>query len=114
MDLDSGILVTADNENADLVMEYAHVPIDGTISYYVKGLNSGHIDEIETNTLNYEYCENMLVSLVDRNDPGILNVHDGAIACVMTTEGRIALTRVDNIYPLDTQSVGFSFVVLRK
>jgi hypothetical protein len=114
MDLDTGILVSVDNESADLVMEYAHAPIDGTISYYVKGLNSGHIDEIETNTLSYEYCENVLASLVDRNDSGILNVHDGAIACVMTTEGHIAIIRVEKIYPLDTQSVEFSFAVLRE
>jgi hypothetical protein len=94
-------------------MEYAHVPIDGTISYYVIGLNKGHIDEIATNTLSYGYCKNLLVSL-NRNDSGILAVHDGAIACMMTMEDRIAVIRVEKIYALETQAVEFSFAVLRK
>ena len=113
IDLDRGILVSVDNESADIVMEYAHVPIDGTISYYVIGLNKGHIDEIATNTLSYGYCKNLLVSL-NRNDSGILAVHDGAIACMMTMEDRIAVIRVEKIYALETQAVEFSFAVLRK
>jgi hypothetical protein len=113
MDFDEGILVSVEDKNADIVMEYAPVPVDGTISYYVMGLNNGHIDEIKTNSLSYDYCEHVLL-LLDKNDPGVLVIHDGALACVMTTENQIALIRVENIYPLDTQSVGFSFAVLRK
>jgi len=113
MDLDTGILLLDDNESADIVMEYAHVPIDGTISYYVMGLNSAHIDEIESNALSYEHCENVLASLVNRKDSGVLIVHDGSIACVMTTEDQIAVIRVEKIYPIDTQSVAFSFAILR-
>ena len=110
MDLDKGTLVSVDNEGSDIVMEYAHVPVDGTISYYVMGLNNAHIDEIATNVLNYEYCEDILLG---RNDPGVLNVHDGAIACVLTSEGKMALIRAEHIYPLDTQGVEFSFAVLK-
>ncbi len=112
MDLDIGSLVSVDNKSADIVLEYAHVPIDGTISYFVMGLNNAYIDERATDVLNYKYCKNVLLSL-DEDDPGVLNVHEGAIACIMTTENQIALIRVENIYPLDTQSVEFSFAILK-
>ncbi|MEW6086536.1 MAG: hypothetical protein AB1607_18270 [Chloroflexota bacterium] len=92
-------------------MEYAHVPVDGTISYYVMGLNNAQIEQVETNSLSYEYCENRLS--LDKNDPGVLIVQDGAIACVMTTKGQIVIIRVENIYPLNTEGVEFSFAVLK-
>ncbi len=110
MDLDKGTLVSVDDKSSDISMEYAHVPIDGTISYYVHGLNDAHIDEIDTNILNYEYCKDILLGL---NDPGVLIVHEGAIACVLTTEGKMTLIRVEHIYPLNTQGVEFSFAILK-
>jgi hypothetical protein len=113
IDLDNGTLVSNDNETADMVLEYAHVPVDGTISYDVQGLNDGHIVEAKTNSLSYEYCKNALLSM-DENDPGIFDIDNGTIACVMTTEDRIAVIRVENIFPLDMKSVEFSFAVLKK
>jgi len=111
MDLDLGNLVSMDDKGGDISMDYSHPDLEGLTFYGVSGLNSAHIDEIETSTLNYEYCETLLQ---DKNNPGVLVVHEGAIACVLTTEGQIALIRVENIYPLDTQGVEFSFVVLKE
>jgi hypothetical protein len=113
IDLDTGILVSADDPSGDLSMEYAHPGLNGEISYGVLGLNSAHIDEAETNGLSYAYCENIL-KLLDTSDPGVLNVHEKAVACVITTEHQIAIVRVENIYPLDTQAVEFSYAILKK
>ena len=111
MDLDRGTLVSADNLNGDIAMAYRK-GLDVSY-YYVIGLNNAHIDEIETTALSYSHCESLLQSL-EKEDPGILIVHKGAIACVMTTEGRIALVRVEHIYPLNTQGVEFSYAILKK
>ncbi len=111
MDLDRGALVSANDVDGDIAMAYRK-GLDRSY-YYVIGLNNAHIDEIDTNALSYSYCESLLQSL-DKGDPGVLIVHEGAIACVLTTEGQIALIRVEHIYPLNTQAVEFSFVVLRK
>jgi hypothetical protein len=37
----------------------------------------------------------------------------GDIACVKTTEGQLALIRVEKIYPAITLSAEFSFAILR-
>ena len=42
-----------------------------------------------------------------------MGVEEGAIACIRTTEGTLALIRVERIYPSNTLSAEFSFVILR-
>lgn len=111
MDLDMGKLVSTVDTSGDLSMDYSHPDLNGETFYGVTGLNNAHIDEIETNSLNYEYCENLLQN---KKNPGVLIVQDGAIACVRTTDGQIAIIRVESIFPLNTQGVEFSFAVLKK
>lgn len=111
MDIDAGTLVSVDNKNGDIAMDYAHLGVDGSPSYFVRGLNGAQIDEVTTDTLSYEYCKNLL-SQMDNGESGVLNVDKGTIACIMTTEQQIALIRVENIFPLETQSVEFSFSIL--
>ncbi len=117
MDLDTGSFVSKDDERADIVMQNTSVPL----SHGVSGLNNAYINDAYVNeayanhsganNLSYEYCENMLRN---NTDLGGIFVEEGVIACVRTTEGKIALIRVEKIYPPGTTSVEFSFVVLRK
>jgi hypothetical protein len=113
MDVDQGILVSAEDTNGDIAMAMAHQGLDGITRYYVIGFNNAQIDEIDINNLSYSHCESQLKRLGSTSS-GILNVHEGAVACVKTTENQIALIRVENIYPPETQGVGFSFAVLKK
>lgn len=113
IDLDTGNFVSKDDERADIVMQNGHVTLDGEPPpYLVHSLNSAQMDGVTPAFLNYEYCEQALISLL--NNRGVLIVNNGSIACIKTTEGQIALVRVENIYPLDTTSVEFSFAILRK
>jgi hypothetical protein len=117
MDLDTGSFVSKDDERADIVMENA--PGGEEPAYGVVGRNNAYINDAYVlekyanhsgaNRLSYEYCENMLR---DQTDPGGFLVAEGVIACVKTTEGKIALIRVEKIYPPIILSVEFSFVIL--
>ena len=102
--------MSTDDKNGDFAMDYTHPDLDGNASYALRALNNAHIDEIDINNLNYNKCESILMSM---NKPGVVHVRDGAITCVLTTEGQIALIRVENIFPLDTQGVEFSFAILK-
>lgn len=113
MDIDQGTLVSAEDINGDIAMAMAHQGLDGITRYYVIGFNKAQIDEIDINNVSYSQCESQL-RLLGTTSPGVLNVHEGAVACVKTTENQIALIRVENIYPPETQGVGFSFAVLKK
>jgi hypothetical protein len=118
MDLDTGSFVSKDDERADIVMENA--PGGEEPAYGVVGRSNAHINDAYVleryanhsgaNHLSYEYCENMLL---DQTDSGGFLVAEGVIACVKTTEGKIALIRVEKIYPPTILSVEFSFVILR-
>jgi hypothetical protein len=113
IDLDTGSFVSKDDEWADVVLQNGHVTLDGEPPpYLVHSLNDAQIDEVTTAVLNYEYCEQDLLSLLNNNQ-SVLIVNNGSIACIKTAEGQIALVRVESIYPLDTTSVEFSFAILR-
>ncbi len=118
MDLDTGSFVSKDDERADIVMENA---LGGEEpSYSLVGWNNAYINgayvlekyanHSGANHLSYAYCENMLR---DMTEQGVFLVEEGAIACVKTTEGKIALIRVEKIYPPTILSVEFSFAILR-
>jgi hypothetical protein len=62
------------------------------------------------NHLSSAYCEDKVQG---RTDKGAINVEKGAIACIRTTEGKIALIRVEKIYPSNTLSAEFSFAIFR-
>jgi hypothetical protein len=111
IDLDTGKLVLPDDKSGDIAMDYTHPDLNGETSYFVYGLNNAHIDETDTSNLTYSNCEKLLLN---QEDPGSFNVHEGGIACVMTTEGKMAVIRVEHLYPSITQSVEFSFAVLKK
>lgn len=118
MDLDTGSFVSKDDERADIVMKNA--PGGEEPAYGVVGRNNAYINDAYVlekyanhsgaNSLSYQYCENMLR---DQTDPGGFPAAEGAIACVKTTEGKIALIRVEKIYPPTVLSVEFSFAILR-
>lgn len=114
MDLDTGSLLSKDDERADVVMQNGPGRIDGAeASYVVYGLNSAQVNGVTTDAINYEYCEQDLLSWSKKNIQTVLLVNDGSIACVKTTEGEIALIRVEKIYPPNILSVEFSFAILR-
>jgi hypothetical protein len=118
MDLDTGIFMSKDDKRADIVMQ--NVPGGEEPAYAIVGRNNAYINDAYVlekyanhsgvNNLSYEHCENMLR---DQTDPGGFIVAEGAIACVKTTEGKIALIRVERIYPPNILSVEFSFAILR-
>ncbi len=114
MDLDTGSFVPKDDEKADIVMQNGHATIDGTPPpFSVHSLNTAQIDGVTTDALTYEYCEQDLLSLLNHKIQSVLIVHDGSIGCIKTTEGKIALIRVEKIYPPNILSVEFSFAILR-
>jgi hypothetical protein len=120
MDLDTGSLVSTDDERADIAMGSVPWGRDENPSYGVNGWNNAYINDAYVlekyanhsgaNNLSYEYCENLLRGMTDA---GGMVVEEGKIACVRTTEGKIALIRVEKIYPPITLSVEFSFAILR-
>jgi hypothetical protein len=114
IDLDTGNFVSKDDSKADIIMQNGHITADGSPPpFSVHSLNTAQLDHVTTDALNHEYCEQDLQSLSNNTIQGVLIVRDKSIACVKTTEGRIALIRVEQIYPPKTSSVEFSFVILR-
>ncbi len=111
MDLDAGTFVSLDEKSGDIAMDYTHPDLNGDASYFVHGLNNAHIDDIDTVSLTYNDCEKIVM---DVKDSGSFSVHEGKIACAMTTEGKLAIIRVELIYPSNTQGVEFSFAILKK
>ena len=120
MDLDTGSFVSRDDERGDIAMQSAPWSRAGEPSYSVVRLNNAYINDAYVlekyanhsgaNHLSYEYCENMLR---DKTNPSAIPIEEGIITCVKTTEGMIALLRVEKIYPPNTLSVEFSFAILR-
>lgn len=120
MDLDTGTLVSTDNEKGDIVIQSNRSWTSENPTYIVVSWNNAYMNDayvIETyanhsgaNNLSYEYCENMLQN---QTDFGVMGSEVDGIACVKTTESQIALLRVDKIYPAITLSVEFSFVILK-
>jgi hypothetical protein len=120
MDLDTGSLVSTDNAKGDIVIQSNRSWTSENPTYIVVSWNNAYMNDAyvtETyanhsgaNSLSYEYCENMLQ---DQTDFGVMGSEVGGIACVKTTEGQIALIRVEKIYPAVTLSVEFSFAILR-
>ncbi len=120
MDLDTGSFVSTDDERGDIVMFSGRFWTTEKPSYGIGGwsnayLNSAYVLEkyanhSGANHLSYAYCENKLRG---KTGQGGMSVEEGAIACIKTTEGKIALLRVEKIYPAITLSVEFSFAILR-
>ncbi len=118
MDLDTGSFVPKDDERADIVMENApggEEPCYGVIGLHNAYINDAYVLEKYANHeganhLSYEYCETILR---DQTNPSAIMVEVEKIACVRTTEGQIALLRVEKIYPHPILSVEFSFAILR-
>lgn len=121
MDLDAGNLVPSDDENGDIVLgspgggDNPTYGLFGRNNAYVQNayVNEAWANHPGANNLSYEYCENNLQSQTDHGGIYVGN-YIGDIACVKTTEGQIALIRVEKIYPATTLSVEFSFAILRK
>lgn len=120
IDLDTGSLVSTDDERGDIVMFTTRSWTEQNPSYGISSRNKAYLENayvIETyanhsgaNNLSYEYCENKLRG---QTDQGGMRVEVDGIACVKTTEGQIALLRIEKIYPAMTLSVEFSFAILR-
>lgn len=111
MDLDTGTLVALEDKDGDIAMDYTHPDLNGEALYFVHDLNNAHIDDLDSANLTYDNCEKLVADL---NGPGSVRVQEGRISCVMTTEGRLAVIRVERIYPSNTQSVEFSFAILKR
>ena len=120
MDLDTGSLVSTDDPGGDIVMFNGRWGTDEKPDYAVLNRNNAYLTDAYVlekypnhsgaNHLSSAYCENMVRG---KTNTGAINVEAGEIACIRTTEGRIALIRVERIYPSNTLSAEFSFVLLR-
>jgi len=120
MDLDTGNLVSTDDEGGDIVMFNGRwgtieKPDYGVADWNNAYLNSAYVLEkyanhSGANHLSSAYCEDMVQG---KTHSSAINVEEGEIACVRTTEGKIALIRVEKIYPGVTLSAEFSFAILR-
>ncbi len=120
MDLDRGSLVSTDDTGGDIVMFNGRWGTDEKPDYSVSNWNNAYLSDAYVlekyanhsgaNHLSSAYCENMVQG---KTDTSAINVEEGAIACIRTTEGKIALIRVERIYPSNTLSVEFSFAILR-
>ena len=120
MDLDKGSLVPTDDPGGDIVMFNGRwgteeKPDYAVINWSTAYLNSAYVLEkypnhAGANHLSSAYCEDMVQG---RTNKSAINVEEGAIACIRTTEGKIALIRVERVYPSNTLSAEFSFVILR-
>jgi hypothetical protein len=119
MDLDTGVLVSADDPRGDIVMFNGRFGTSEKPDYGLSGQNNAYLEDAlvlenyanhsGVNNLSSEYCENMVQGMTDTR---VINVEEGAIACIRTTEGRVALIRVEKIYPANTLSAEFSFTLL--
>jgi hypothetical protein len=121
MDLDTGSLVSTDDERGDIILGSpgggGENPTYGVFGWNKAYIKNAYVNEAWPNhsgvdKLSYEYCEN---GLQNQSEQGGMYVgqYVGDIACVKTTEGKIALIRVEKIYPAITLSVEFSFAILR-
>jgi hypothetical protein len=114
MDLDTGDFVSKDDEKADIVMQNGPGSVNGALpSFVVYGLNGAQVDGVTIDAISYEYCQQDLLSSFKKNIQTVLLVNNRSVACVKTTEGDIALVRVEEIYPPNILSVEFSFAILR-
>ena len=87
---------------------------DGTLHMLkIHTINEAYSAHEGANKISYEYCENALQNQTDQGGMYVGEQFIGDIACVKTTEGQIALLRVEKIYPAVTLSVEFSFAILR-
>lgn len=120
MDLDTGSLVSSDDPRGDIVMFNGRFGTSEKPDYGIANRNNAYLNNayvLETyanhsgvNHLSSAYCEDMVQGKIDTS---AINVEEGVIACVRTTEGKIALIRVERIYPSNTLSAEFSFAILR-
>ncbi len=120
MDLDTGGLVSTDDEKGDIVIQSARSWTSENPTYVVVSWKNAYMNDAYvigtyanhsgSNNLSFEYCENMLRN---QTDMGGMRSEIDKIACVRTTEGQIALLRVEKIYPAVTLSVEFSYAILR-
>jgi hypothetical protein len=120
MDLDTGSLVSTEDEKSDIAMGSVPWATNENPVYGVNGRNNAYLEDAYVlekyanhsgaNNLSYVYCENLLQG---KTGPGGFVAEEGGVACVKTTEGAIALIRVEKIYPAVTLSVEFSFAILR-
>lgn len=122
MDLDTGNLVSSDDKSGDIVLgspggggENPTYGVLGRNNSYVQSayVNEAWPNHSGANKLSYEYCKSRLRNQTDHGGMYIGEQIVGDIACVKTTEGQIALLRVEKIYPAITLSVEFSFAILR-
>jgi len=119
MDLDTGRLVPTDDPGGDIVMFSGRWGTEEKPDYAVTNwstayLNNAYVLEkypnhAGANHLSSAYCEDMVQGKTDKR---AINVEEGAIACIRTTEGKIALIQVEKIYPSNTLSAEFSFAIL--
>jgi hypothetical protein len=111
MDLDNGTLISSDDPDADILLGASQSTLDGTISYYAAAINNAKIDEIESSSITYELCKDIVLSL---SRPGIFIVDEGALACVLTTQKQIVLVRAESVDTFGGETVEFSFAILRE
>ena len=110
MDIDSGNLVASDDESADFEMMYSHPDLDGRTYYFIYGLNNSTLDGIDTSEISYERCVELTSN---REDSGAFIIEENGIACIQTTNGNMALIRVEKINPENSESVSFSYVLIK-
>jgi len=120
MDLDTGSLVSTDDPRGDIVMFNGRWGTEEKPDYGVANRNNAYLNDAYVlekyanhagaNHLSSAYCEDMVQGKTDKR---AINVEEGAIACIRTTEGKIALIRVERIYPSKTLSAEFSYAILR-
>ncbi len=112
-DLDTGSFVTEEDPQGDIQLLRDKAALASDSFYYLYGVNGALIEETGMGTaITYKSCESMSLATIP---PVVFFIKtEGAIACVMTTNNQVALIRVEHIYPQETDSIEFSFVILRK
>lgn len=111
-DLDTGSLVTSEDPSGDIQLLRDKAALASEPFYYLYGVNGAVIEEIGTSSITSKSCENLSLLAIP---PVVFFVNtEGAIACVLTTNHQVALIRVEHIYPLDTDSIEFSFAILKR
>ena len=91
-------------------MMYSHPDLDGRTYYFIYGLNNSTLDGIDPSEISYERCVELTSN---REDSGAFIIEENGIACIQTTNGNMALIRVEKINPDNSESVSFSYVLIK-
>lgn len=107
-DLDYGRV--GNNSGVDIKYSITKATIDNTIQYTLYRINSARLYQTEEIQPSLEKCQLIISTEVET---GVMSA-SGAIACLVTNEGRIAYIRVEQLNPYGWGSIAISFITWQK